>query len=468
MMKTRKGYKVYPLTVAQKFHLYYLPHCPSAAVLNIGTSLTIEVEIDWDVLKQSINKAYERCEGMRVRLAKDKEGNYYQYVVKHEDQDIEFVDFSGSTMEEAESQMRSWTRVPFKREDTPMNRIVMIRMPDGFNGIYLLVDHMTMDAQSLICFMKDIIELYCNAKYEGVPYPKDMASYLDQVQRDLAYEADSNAKKRDAEYFQKLIESSEPIFNGIDGPGLLEAERERMHDPNLRAAINVSDSVDSELDIFHLEAEPTKRLMDFCEKYHVSLVCLLLMGLRTYFQKMNGNDDVSINTAIARRATLKEKKSGGTRIHSFPFRTIISPEKTFLEGIYEIRDLQNEYFMHSNYDPVSYFAYRNKVYPPAAPGETYEPMSLTYQPLTLQEKGLDKLGGIRYKTKWYPNGATTQAMYLTVMHRPEDNGLDFSFEHQVKAVSREKLEYLYYYLCKIMFKGTENPDLPIGDIIKLI
>ena len=118
--------------------------------------------------------------------------------------------------------------------------------------------------------------------------------------------------------------------------------------------------------------------------------------------------------------------------------------------------------------PVEYFAYRNKIYPPAAPGETYEPMSLTYQPLTLQEKGLDKLGGIRYKTKWYPNGATTQAMYLTVMHRPDDNGLDFNFEHQVKAVSREKLEYLYYYLCKIMFKGAENPDLPIGDIIKLV
>ena len=56
-------------------------------------------------------------------------------------------------------------------------------------------------------------------------------------------------------------------------------------------------------------------------------------------------------------------------------------------------------------------------------------------------------------------------MYLTVMHRPEDNGLDFNFEHQLKAVSREELEYLYYYLCKIMFKGAENPDLTIGEII---
>ena len=74
MMRKRKGYKVYPLTVAQKFHLYYLPFCPSAAVLNIGTSLTIEIDIDWDLLAKSINKAYARSEGMRIRLAKDKEG----------------------------------------------------------------------------------------------------------------------------------------------------------------------------------------------------------------------------------------------------------------------------------------------------------------------------------------------------------------------------------------------------------
>jgi len=468
MMKTRKGYPVYPLTAAQKFHLFYQDFCPKKEVLNIGTSLTIGADIDWDVLKQSVYKAIERRDSMRLRFARDKDGNWYQYVVEKEERDIEFVDFSNQSMEEAEAQMRKWTQVPFKREDSPMNRVVMIKTSDGFNGLYLLIDHMTADAQSLIGFLKDVIELYCHTKFENVPYPKEMASYIEQLQKDLEYEAGSKAKERDEKFFQDLIDNStEPIYNGIRGTGQLEAERERTGNPNARAAINVSDSVDSALDIFHLEEEPTKRLLDFCEKYHVSLVCLLIMGLRTYFQKMNGNDDVSINTAIARRATLKEKRSGGTRIHSFPFRTIISEDKTFLEGIYEIRDLQNTYFRHANYDPVQYFAYRGRKYP-YKNGETYEPMSLTYQPLTLQAKSLDDLGGIKYKTKWYPNGATTQAMYLTVMHRPEDNGLDFNFEHQVKAVSREDLEYLYYYLCKIMFKGTENPNLPIGDIIKLI
>ena len=64
---------------------------------------------------------------------------------------------------------------------------------------------------------------------------------------------------------------------------------------------------------------------------------------------------------------------------------------------------------------------------------------MTYQPLNLRSKSLDKLGEIKYKTEWYANGATTQGMYLTVSHRPDDNGLDFSFEHPIKAVSREQL-----------------------------
>lgn len=468
MMRKRKGYKVYPLTVAQKFHLFYLPFCPTAAVLNIGTSLTIEAEIDWDLLAKSINQAYARSEGMRIRFAKDKEGTWYQYVVDPEDKEIEFADFTDKTVEEAHEIMQQWTTVPFKMADSPMTRVVMIKMPDGFNGIYFLGHHMVVDAQSLICFLKDVIELYCNEKYEGVPYPKDMSSYIEQLEKDLAYEAGSKAQARDIEYFQKEIAKSEPIFSGIRGKGQLEAAREMFKNPDLRSAFSATDDTKSALDIFHLEAEPTRRLMDFCETYHVSLACLLLMGLRTYLQKMNGFEDVSINNAIARRATLKEKKCGGTRIHSFPIRTIFPEDMKFIDGVYAIRDKQNEIFRHANYDPTAYFAYRSKIFPQPHAGLTYETISLTYQPMTLQENGLTQLGDIRYKTKWYPNGSCPQAMYLTVMHRPEDNGLDFNFEHQLKAVSREELEYLYYYLCKIMFKGAENPDLTIGEIIKLV
>ena len=168
------------------------------------------MELDWEQLKKSINEAYARSEAMRVRFARDKEGTWYQYVTDPEETDIEFADFSGGTVEEAEAQMQQWTTVPFKMFDSPLTRIVMIRMPDGFNGVYFLGNHMIVDAQSLICFLKDIIELYCSAKYEGVPYPKDMASYIEQIERDFAYEAGSRRSKETASISRRRSRSPSP------------------------------------------------------------------------------------------------------------------------------------------------------------------------------------------------------------------------------------------------------------------
>ena len=90
-MKTRKGYKVYPLTSAQKLHFYCLKYCPKKQVLNIGSSLTIQVDLDWDVLKSCIQEAIARCDTMRLRFTHDKEGNIYQYVVKEETKEIEHL-----------------------------------------------------------------------------------------------------------------------------------------------------------------------------------------------------------------------------------------------------------------------------------------------------------------------------------------------------------------------------------------
>ena len=465
-MKTRKGNKVYPLTAAQKLHYYCMKYCPKKQVLNIGTSLTIQAELDWEILRKSIQEAIRRCEAMRVRFTHDKEGNAYQYVVKEDNTEIRQFDFSTWREEAAKKRLDEWTEVPLATDDQPLFRIVMIKMPQGYHGIYIVVNHLIMDAQSLILFFKDVIELYCHQVYEEIEYPKEMTSYIKQLEKDLAYEAGNASSVRDREWFEKLIASSEPIFTDIYGPGKLEAERKATGNPKLRAATNTSDNVDANITYFHLEKSPSERMMKFCEKNHVSMTCLLLMGLRTYLQKENNQDDVSLTTTIARRATLTEKRCGGSRIHCFPFRTVVSREDTFLEGIYKIRDMQNQYFRHANYSPSEYYAFRKQYYG-LENGQTYEPLSLTYQPLNMKYEGpgLDKLGDIKYKTQRYSNGVCAHTLYLTVSHSPVDNGLDFCFEYQTGVVTPEKLREIYYYLCRIIFRGIEDASRTVGEII---
>lgn len=469
-MKTRKGYKTYPLTAAQYLHYYCLEACPMEQVLNIGSSLTIQIDLDWDVMRESIKEAIARCESIRIRLAFDKKENkVYQYVVKESEQPIEFFDFTGWTQEAATAKMTEWTHQPFTRYDAPLYRIVMIKMPDGYQGSYICVDHLTMDAQGLIMFFRDVIEIYSHKKYNALDYPKEMTSYLKQLQKDLEYEAGSRSSQRDREFFHKLISSSEPVYTDVNGSARLEAERAATGNPNQRAATVITESMEANLCNFHLEAEPTARMMKFCEEHHISMTCLLLMGLRTYLQKMNNQDDVSITSTIARRATLTEKRCGGTRIHCFPFRTIVPREDTFMEGICKIRDGQNMLFRHANFSSSEYFYYRSQCYQ-LQRGQTYEGMALTYQPLAMKYNGpgLDKLEGIKYKSSRYGNGVAGQPLYLTVSHDPSDDGLDFCFEYRPEVVTEEKLRDVYYFLCRIIFRGIEDCNRTVGEIIEWV
>ncbi|MBQ8569268.1 MAG: peptide synthetase [Oscillospiraceae bacterium] len=457
----------YPLTAAQRLHNYTIKYSPPQ-VLCIGSGLYLQSEVDFDVLKQAIYRSYERFDSMRLRFMPDPEdeNKVYQYLVPFEDRDIEFVDFSSWKEEDAHDEMRRWTAIPFKRFHSPMNRVVMIKLPDNYNGIYLKVDHMTMDSSSLIGFFRDVLEIYCSLKY-GTDMPKEMQSYFKAVEKDLAYEDNSAARKKDEEFWKNEIASSEPMYTDFTGMGRLLTQRRENNNPTQRSAMVISRSPVAAISVYHLEKEPSERLMQFCQDNNVPMASLLLMGLRTVLSKFNDDEkDVSLKTCIARRGTLLEKQSGGTRIHFFPLRTIMEPEMTFLDGIRMIQTEQNKIFRHANFDPIELTMMRNR-YWKLSPGNSYESMSLTYQPLSLKNNA-QEVPDIPYKSYWYTNGVAGQPLYLTVMHRVEDNGLNFNFEYKVDAVTEHEMEYLYYYLCRVLFRGIEDKDRTIGQILEMI
>ncbi len=457
--------KCYPLCSAQKLHNYTIRFCP-AQVLCIGTGLYIKEDVDFGMLKRAIYKAYEMFETMRLRFVQDENGEVFQYIVPFEERDIPLCDFSDRNEEDAHNEMRKWTALPFARYNSPMNQVIMIKLAGGYNGIYLKVDHMTMDSSSIIGFTKMVLEIYCSMRY-NTDMPKPMVSYIKQLEKDLAYENDSPAKKRDEDFWKKEIQCNEPMYTDFSGQGRLLTQRRENNNPNQRWAMVVSKSPEASISVYSLEYEASMRLIKFCEHYNIPMASLLLMGLRTVLSKFNDNEeDVSVKTCISRRGTLSEKKCGGTRIHFFPMRTIMKPDMTFLDGLHMIQAEQNKIFRHANYDPIELTMKRGQ-YWKNKPGTSYESMALTYQPLTFHGSKY-QMPSNPYKSIWYTNGVAGQPLYLTVMHRPEDNGLNFNFEYRKDAVTEHEMEYFYYYLCRAIFRGIEDETRTIGEILEMI
>ena len=57
---------------------------------------------------------------------------------------------------------------------------------------------------------------------------------------------------------------------------------------------------------------------------------------------------------------------------------------------------------------------------------------------------------------------------MTVMHSATDLGLQFYFKYQLAELSPHDMELMYYYLMKILFRGVENPDMTVGEILRTV
>lgn len=456
---------LYPLTAAQKVYLSSVKKAPDLPILNIGASILFKLDMDFDCLRESIYRTYERHETLRLRFMRTYTGVVYQYVAERETREIEYYDFSDKSEEEVDAILEGWTKQPLKRFNEPLNRVVMLKCCDGYSGLYFLIDHMTADSSAIFSIMADLIEIYTSLKY-GTEYPREMHSYIKAIEKDLAYENGSAQREKDAEFWRQYYMESEPIFTDITGRRLDKTRRE-MNNPELRAAKLSDRDITASQKIFHLEPYPTQELLSYCKRHKVPMVALITMGLRTYLSKMNNNEkDISIKSTIDRRGTLIAKKSGGTRVHFFPCRTIVEEDQTFLDGIKTVQHAQNSIFKHADYDPIELMEDCRESFG-HEPGLTHESLTLTYQPMSLRPND-SKLKDINYKCKWYSNGVMGQALYLTVMHNADDDGLDFYFQYQPSMITEQQLQDMYYYVCRIIFKGIQNEGMTVGEILRTV
>ena len=458
----------YPLTAAQRIHLYTVYGCKREELLNIGIGFYIQYDkVNFDVLKECIYDGYQKFESMRLRFHTDENGQTLQYLVPTEDREIKVFDFSNWREEDAHEEMTKWTKIPLNRQDGPMNEIALIRLPDYYNGVYLKVNHLTMDASAIMHFCSYVLQLYCSKDFENVQPPALPKSYLDQLRIDLKYEQNSPAMLRDQEYWYEQLKQPEPTYSSFSARNRLEELRAATNNPDLKATYIIGDT-EAAIKVFDLEEEPSRRIVDFSRENHIPVAVMLLMALRTVFSKFSGNrSDIVLKNAVARRGTLLETKSGGTRIHFFPLRTNIPPETTFMDALKIIYAKENELLRHANYDAIRYMGELVKHYG-IKPGMSYEPTTLTYQPVNAANlKGHD-IPEMNYKSKWYSNGVAMQHIYVTVMHRPTDDGMSFHFEYEKKEVSEDELEKLYYYICRTLFKGMEDPSITVGELLDWI
>ena len=455
----------YPLTPAQMVHMYTLSLSPTHEIVNIGTGTFLKVDLNISVLREALNRAVERCEAMRMRIWREPETDkLWQYIEPYENQYFEYYDFSALTEEKAHAILERWTSQPFDTYGGPLSRIVIVSMPDGYNGYYCNVHHACADSGSVIAFTKDVMDIYCHLLYD-LPQPAPLTSYIESVKKDMEYEGSKKAK-RDEKFWHEKLAQPEPMYTDFTGIGRLIQIRNENNDQSIRWGRLVSADAAGGTITYDLDVESTNKIIDFAEKYDIPTSVVILHAIRTVLSKFNNNEkDVTIRNFVSRRSTLLNKKCGGVRMHCLPLRTIIEPTATVLESMQIINKEQQEMFLHADYSTLKYY-YEQRIAYNAPAGAVYDSVSFTYQPAT-RKSLVPYLKDIPFKSRWYCSGKQPQPFYITAMHRPGDGGLTFYFGYQTDCATPEEIEFLYYFTGRVLFRSIENPDKTIAEIIKM-
>ncbi|MCM1468167.1 MAG: condensation domain-containing protein, partial [Alistipes sp.] len=436
-------------------------------VSGVSVVASLKAELDFGLLKKCIQLEIERYGCMRIRFTKpDENGEIKQYIIKKDTRDIPLKDLSGMSLAEADNLMQQWAYETFDGDDIPLCDVTMVKLPEGYNGFFIHMDHRLIDSCGLVVMINDLMQLYTHYRFQS-EYPKDMADFEEVLKKDLSKANSEKRFAKDKKFWDDMLdELGEPLYSDIQGPSVLEEARKKYGNEKLRAADIELKNLFVEVKDYCLEPEPTRNLIDFCMNHQLSMTNLLLLGIRTYLSKVNnGQEDITIENFISRRSTHDEWTSGGSRTIMFPCRTVITPDTEFLAAAYEIQNVQNRIYMHSNYDPALIKEEMRKRY--KTPENTvYESCYLTYQPMPVKMDN-PHLVNIRQHSKWFANGAATKKMYLTVSHT-ENGGMNFSYHYQTVHLNEHDMELLYYYMMRILFKGIAEPDMSIGEIMRQI
>ena len=457
--------KKYLLTAAQNMHYQWIRCYGTQQVSGLSVVAAFQADMDVELLKKSINTVIEQYSCLRLQFTKPtKKGAIKQYIAEYKEQDFPEKDLTDMSLEEADQIMQTWAYNTFEGDNIPVCEFFIVHLPENYNGFFVHMDHRLCDSVGIAVMVSKIMGAYTHLKY-GIDNKDVVVDFEEVLKSDLEKEANPKRLARAKKFWDSQLDQyGEPLYSDIQGNSVLEASRKKHGNPNLRAADFEKENLLVLVKDYALEAENTKRVIDFCKEYSISPTNLLILVIRTYLSKVcDGQEDITVENFISRRSTREETYSGGSRTICYPCRTVIGPETTFLEASKIIQNVLNRTYMYGNYDPEDIRAEMKKRY--GTPDDTtYVSCYLTYQPPMQANKEVFRTPS---HIKWFANGAATKKMYLTVSHLAGGE-MNFSYHYQAADLTEEDMEILYYYMMRIMFRGIEDPNRTIGEIMEMV
>lgn len=253
-----------------------------------------------------------------------------------------------------------------------------------------------------------------------------------------------------------------PIYTHINGSIMLEKYRKLIRKPDYRFGRTFFLRTAAKHEVLMVDKAVMDQIKAFCLQNSIPVQMMFIMGLRTFLARVNGRErDISLYNIVARRGTLEEKTSGGTRVQAMPFRTIFDEDLPFLEALGKLLEKQNTIYRHADIDTMELFDLAYSLYGMKR-GEDFCSLPMTFQPVPM-----DFGNDMKIRTKWYCSGTAAASIYLTIMDGDGTGALRCYYEYMTKIIKAETIRICHRYILNVIQAGMENPAITVKDLLDL-
>ena len=396
-------------------------------VVNIVFSVTCDEKFDPQLMKQAINKLFERNDCLRITFVKDGK-EIKQYFVDHRTiGDIPTVHFE--TYGKMESFIKKFRRKPTNAFKGDVLRVVYATNPEGKQMILFKISHFSADTYGIGILVTDLFAVY-NALRDGTELPAAPGSFAEIIRKDNEYRH-AEAVKKDEEFFHDYFfnrHPEPPIYCGTHGNKNDRWLKEKRKGHIGKTYLFVRcDTIGYQ---FTIPASINEKVLKWCTDNAISPSSFYYYTCSIAQSLINDRARNVLNIELLNcRGTVADRKAAGTKAQSVAIYTVVDYAKSFTENIKPVFDEQNEIYRHTRMSYLACEAMQHKAWNYSML-QSVNGVAFSFIPMAAPK-------GITLQV--HSNGKGALFTYMALMHDLNTNEVYVNYDVQKLMVTPQQL-----------------------------
>ena len=438
-----------PLTYSQE-RIWFLQQLqPDGAAYNMPGAARIRGSFDVEILRAAFADLVERHEVLRTRFV-PRDGRPLQVIEASSRYGVDVVDHRSAAAdpETVRSEVADLLHVeaarPFRLDQAPLFRVVVHRLADDDQVLFLNMHHVLGDEWSFGILFSELIRRYLARQRQATGQPPDPALELPELPIQCADYAvwqrerlASGALDDQLAYWRTHL-ADLPVIE-------LPADRRRPPEQSGRGA-----HVDVELpdDLAEAVAGLSRRLM-------TSPFVVMLSAFEALLHRYTGAEDLVVGCPVANRNTIDSELLVTSLVNSLVLRVGVAGDHTFDRLVGEVHRTAMAAFANQD---VPFEKLVQDLQPTRDPSRS--PLFQVFFNMLNAPYELPRLPGIDLEVEQVDRGAAQFDLTMTVHPRLGSLRIEYSTD----LFDRDRIERMADHYLRLLGDAVTRPDSPVAEL----